>query len=158
MQVHKMTSPTHRAGRVPIHPEAFSHDLRSRSKRPRQENQAHLKFIRALPCLICGARKDVQAAHIRAGSAIYAKRATGMGEKPNDTFTLPLCRHHHAIQHQGNELLFWRLMCIDPFATALALFAASGDEEAGETIVKWAGKRPPASPDRPEQTNNEALP
>lgn len=136
-----MTHP-HRAGRIPIHPEAFSHDLRSRHRRPRQENVAHLKFIRALPCLICGTRKDVQAAHVRAPSPGYGKRATGFGERPADHWTLPICSAHHAAQHTGSEMAFWTRYGIDPFATALALFAATGNEEGGELIVKLAGKRP----------------
>jgi hypothetical protein len=135
-----MTSQSHRAGRIPIHPEAFSHDLRSRSKRPRQEMREHLNFIRGLRCLICGTRKDVEAAHIRAASPAYGKRSTGVGEKPSDTFTLPLCRAHHAEQHRCAELTFWKHHNIDPFAVALSLFAASGDEERAELIIREAGK------------------
>jgi hypothetical protein len=138
MQVHKMTSPAHRAGRVPRHPEAFSHDLNPRRKRPRQENDAHLKFIRTLPCLCCGTRKNIQAAHIRSASVVYGKRATGIGEKPDDKFSLPVCAAHHQQQHQGNELAFWTARGIDPFKIALALWAAHGDEDAAELIVKTA--------------------
>ncbi len=138
MQVHKMTSPAHRAGRIPLHPEAFSHDLRSRSKRPRQESQAQLKFIRSLPCLICGTRKNVQAAHIRAPSVAYGKRATGAGEKSSAVWTLPLCAEDHHRQHQGNEMAFWNLYGIDPLKIALALFAATGDDDRAELIVRNA--------------------
>lgn len=137
-----MTSLPHRAGRIPLHPEAFSHDLRSRSKRPRQESQAHLKFMRGLPCLVCGTRKDVLAAHIRSSSSTYGKRSTGMQEKSSDCWTLPLCSGHHEEQHRGNEMDFWRKYMIDPFAIALALFAATGDDERAELIIKQAGKRP----------------
>lgn len=136
-----MTIP-HRAARIPLHPEAFSHDLRSRSKRPRQESQAHLKFIRGLPCLVCGTRKRVEAAHIRSGSAAYGKRRTGLGEKPADHFVLPLCAADHDEQHSRNEMAFWTAKGIDPFAVALALFACSGDDERAELIIKQAGKQP----------------
>jgi hypothetical protein len=125
------------AGRVPIHPEAFSHDLGLKRKRPRVENAAHLAFIRKLPCLICASR-NVQAAHIRAGNPHYGKRATGLGEKPADHWTVPLCMAHHHEQHQGNEMEFWTRHGIDPFKLALALFVASADEEAGELVVKQA--------------------
>jgi len=130
-----MTSPL-RAGRIPIPSEAFSHDLGMRRKRPRQEARNHIKFIRTLPCLVCGSRKGVQAAHIRSRNPVYGKRGTGAGEKPDDKFTLPLCQEHHAKQHQGNEMAFWARYDIDPFAVALALFAASGDEDAGELILQ----------------------
>jgi hypothetical protein len=129
---------THRAGRIILDPLAFTNDLGIRRKRPRATNAAHLKFIRGLPCLICGSRKDIQAAHIRSRSAVYGKRGTGAGEKSSDHWTLPLCREHHASQHQGNELEFWARYGIDPFAVALALFAASGDEDAGEIILRNA--------------------
>jgi hypothetical protein len=136
-----MTLPNNKAARIPIHPEAFSHDLRSRSKRPRQEMREHLKFIRGLPCLLCGTRKDVQAAHIRAASPAYGKRSTGMAEKSNDCWTLPLCREHHSDQHWMRELEFWASYNInDPFAVALGLFAASGDDERAELIIREAGK------------------
>jgi hypothetical protein len=134
-------SDRHRAGRIPLHPEAFSHDLRSRSKRPRQEMREHLNFIRGLRCLVCPSRNwlKIQAAHIRTPSPAYGKRSTGLGEKPSDTFVLPLCVNHHAEQHQGSELAFWaRYGIADPFAVALALFAATGDDERAELIIKQA--------------------
>lgn len=130
----------YRAGRIEIPKTAFSHDLRSRHKRPRQEMRDHLKFIRSLPCLICGTRRNVQAAHIRSASPAYGKRSTGAGEKPDDKFTLPLCAHHHQSQHCLSEMYFWKSHHIDPFAVALALYGASGDDEAADLIVKQAGK------------------
>jgi hypothetical protein len=128
----------HRAGRVPIDREAFSRDLGIRRKRPRIENAAHLKFIRSLPCLICGTHRDVQAAHIRAANPHYGKRGTGLGEKSADHWTVPLCVGHHCLQHRSNEMEYWTMQAIDPFKVALALFASSGDEEAGELIIKEA--------------------
>jgi len=126
------------AGRVPLHPEAFSHDLGLRRKRPRIESGVHLKFIRGLPCLICGSRYSTQAAHIRVGNPLYGKRATGLSEKPADHWTLPLCAAHHQEQHRGAEMMFWARQGIDPFRVALALFACGGDEDAGDLIVKQA--------------------
>jgi hypothetical protein len=146
-----------RAARIPIAPTAFSRDLRSRSKRPRQTNEMHLKFIRTLPCLICGTRKTIQAAHIRSGSPGYGKRRTGIGEKSGDHWTLPICAEHHGGQHAGNEKEFWEHLGIDPFAIALALFAASGDDERAELIIREAQPFP-ARGDRSEQPNPQAKP
>jgi hypothetical protein len=101
--------PTNQPSRVPIHPESFSRDLGTRRRRPRAQSREHLAFVRSLPCLICGSRKNVQAAHIRASARQYGKRETGMGEKPADHWTIPLCTHCHADQHKGNELHFWRI-------------------------------------------------
>lgn len=129
----------YRAGRVPIHPEAFS---RLRPRRPRRQSGDHLKFIRSLPCVVCLSRKNTQAAHIRAASPAYGKRHTGTGEKPSDRFATPLCADHHDAQHKGNELAFWQSHNIDPFATAAALFSCSGDDEAAEIVIKMARQRP----------------
>lgn len=112
---------------------AFS--LSSGRKRPRQEKKDHLKFIRKLPCCICGTHKNVEAAHIRMGSQQFGKRETGMQEKPDDSWTIPLCAWHHRLQHEFGEETFWKMHKINPFILALALWRASGDEAAGELIV-----------------------
>lgn len=112
-----------------------------RQRRPRVELSAHLNAIRALPCLTCFASPS-EAAHIRSASRKYGKRETGTAEKPSDLWTLPLCARCHRIgpsaQHAGNELDFYRRHGIDPFATALALWAASGSHETMLQIVAEA--------------------
>lgn len=136
-----MSSEPHRAGRVPIDPQAFTHDGGGKRKRPRTLAQDHLKFVRGLPCLICLTRNAVQAAHLRAGNPVYAKRSVGLGEKPDDRWSLPLCAAHHAEQHRGNELAFWKSYGIDdPFAICLAIYNHSRecDEEAAELVVRLA--------------------
>jgi hypothetical protein len=133
-----MSPRPHIAGRVPIEPEAFSRDLGTRRRRPRAQSREHLAFVRTLPCLVCGSRKTVQAAHIRMASKTYGKRGTGMGEKPDDKFTVPLCPMHHTEQHAGNEMTFWAKQGIDPFKVALTLFAHSGDDEAAEAVIREA--------------------
>jgi hypothetical protein len=128
----------HRAGRVPIHPEAFS---RLSPRRPRQRSNDHLKFIRSLPCAICGSRNHVQAAHIRMPNLVYGKRQTGAGEKPSDKFATPLCADHHAEQHTGGEAEFWKRHGLDPFFIACALYANSGDEDAAADVITLARSR-----------------
>lgn len=134
-----MPAHTHRAGRVPTPDTAFSGNG-MHPKHPRRKNGGHLRFIRAQRCIGCGTRKDVQAAHIRAGSRAYAKRETGIGEKADDRWTLPLCANCHAEQHGGNEVRFWMRRGIDCYAKALALFNASCecDEEAADLIIEEA--------------------
>lgn len=129
---------TYRAGRVPIHPEAFS---RLRPRQPRRQSGDHLKFIRSLPCVVCLSRKSTQAAHLRAANLGYGKREAGIGAKPSDRFCTPLCPAHHEAQHRGNELAFWASYNIDPFQIATALFACSGDDEAAELVINLARKR-----------------
>jgi hypothetical protein len=67
--------------------------------------------------------------------ARIAKPETGIGRKPPDYFVVPLCGRHHRQQHEGSEREFW--WCEqEPILKALALYAVSGDYEAGLQIVK----------------------
>jgi hypothetical protein len=92
-----------------------------RQREPRQRDEKHLQYIRSLPCCICGGI-DTEAAHIRVGSINHGKRSTGMGEKPSDTWCVPLCNKHHREQHDaGNELVWWEGYGIDPFMLAIKL-------------------------------------
>lgn len=105
-------------------------------KRPRQRNEAHLRFIRSLPCVVCGDNTAIEAAHVRMPAPYLGKRQTGKGEKPDDIWTLPLCSKCHRDQHKHGELLFWGRSRIAALPVALALWAATGDYELGELIVQ----------------------
>lgn len=56
-----------------------------------KRNSTHLTMIRALPCLKCGRIGETEAAHVRSGTD------GGMGMKPADRWTVPLCRACHPI-------------------------------------------------------------
>lgn len=108
-----------------------------RERRPRIRNESHLAFIRQLSCVICGSR-PVDPAHLRTGNRLLGLRAVGVAEKPSDGGRVtPLCRLHHDEQHWiGDEIRFWSSHGIDnPWQLALALYAVSGNVEAGEAIV-----------------------
>ena len=115
---------------------AFSLGGGSGRKRPRIENKNHLAFIRMLPCVACGTRRNVEAAHVRMGNPLYGKPAAGMGEKSSDQFTTPLCQKHHDEQHSMNEAQFWMALNMDPLRLALALFDSTGDIERAEQIIR----------------------
>ncbi|UXN66413.1 hypothetical protein N8E89_25120 (plasmid) [Phyllobacterium sp. A18/5-2] len=117
-------------------PTAFSITKPAVVKKPRQKIAAHLDFIRSLPCLITGAR-DVEAAHIRYGNMRWGKRLTDIGEKPDDQWVVPLSTKMHREQ-VGDEELWWREKGIDPVLVAMALWRATGDEQAGESIIREA--------------------
>lgn len=106
-------------------------------RRPRQKNERHLAFIRQLPCLIRGTTVGVDAAHIRLPAIQFGKRSVGTGEKPDDRWTVPLCREEHEIQHSMSERAYWALRGKDPLQIALALYGASGDAETGELILQY---------------------
>lgn len=95
-----------------------------RQRQPRIEDAAWLAVVRKMPCLICQ-RPGSDPAHLRSAAPQYGKRQTGMAEKPDDCWVLPLCRAHHDEQHRTNELRWWISKGIpDPFAVAMALYAA----------------------------------
>jgi hypothetical protein len=104
-------------------------------KHPRQHSEKHLAFIRGLPCVICGDNTSTEAAHVRYSDWRVGKRHTGMAEKPDDAFTVPLCNRHHREQHTTSETRFWKDLGIDPILVSLALWKASGDHELGEQIA-----------------------
>jgi hypothetical protein len=59
----------------------------SQSRMPRSvRNPKYLAWIRTLPCLVCGARRGIEASHTG---------PHGLGQKSPDTSAIPLCTKHH---------------------------------------------------------------
>ncbi len=113
-----------------------------RKKNPRKMNEAHLSFVRELPCLCCGNNIETEAAHIRMTDLRAAKNNAGVGAKPDDCFVVPLCSRHHREQHDvGDEGKFWRSKGIDALFVALALWAATGDNYRGCQIIEANRRR-----------------
>jgi hypothetical protein len=82
----------------------------------RLRNRAHLKYVAAQPCLICG-RLPSDAHHLK----FAQPRALGL--KVSDEFTVPLCRgHHRELHNAGNEAQWWTAKSIDALAVARALW------------------------------------
>jgi hypothetical protein len=108
---------------------------------PRQHNDAHLRFIRGLRCIICGDNTSTEAAHVRFQCRPAGKRYAGKGEKPDDRWTLPLCGQHHRDQHSMDEEMFWEGVGCDPIFYAMALWGVTGNHALGEQIVHEAQQR-----------------
>lgn len=106
-----------------------------RQRHPRNRDNGHLDFIRSLRCAVCGDNTSVEAAHIRSANRHYGKRHTGLGEKPDDLWTLPVCSRCHRKQHSMNEVQFYQSRNIDPWKLALSLYAASGDHELAQEVI-----------------------
>ncbi len=90
-------------------------------RKSRMKNPKYLAWIRTQPCVICE-NPHTEAAHLRLGDMIVGKRHTGLGEKPDDKWAIPLCSYHHRKQHSGNEGVFWRDHGINPFEVCDSLF------------------------------------
>lgn len=103
-------------------------------RNPRQEDPKHLALIRQCPCLACG-HEPCDAAHVRMASAMFGKKLPGAGAKPDDKWTVPLCREHHELQHKVGELTFWHHLDLSPLPIAQALYAVTGDLEAMRRVV-----------------------
>lgn len=84
-----------------------------KSKREtRWRSPAHTKWVAGFACCMCGSMTNVVAAHVRLGSH------TGLGQKPDDWRTAPLCDGPcanddeelgcHNVQHLIGEATFWR--------------------------------------------------
>ncbi len=89
---------------------------------PRRRDPAYMAWISELPCFACMVQGrvtwGVHVAHVRMAVAEAGWRETGMGEKPSDRRTVPLCPNHHvhgkAAQHNMGERRFWAELCICP--------------------------------------------
>lgn len=79
--------------------------LKAKRGKPRRssrwQSSEHLDFIRSQPCCNCPAPPPSDPAHVRIGSG------AGMGQKPSDWRTVPLCRMCHREQHDIGERTFW---------------------------------------------------
>ncbi len=78
-----------------------------RIKRPRKHSKDNLVAIHDLPCILTGTW-PVEAAHLRSPCRELGKRETGMQEKPDDAYVVPLSRAKHREQHSMNEVEFWK--------------------------------------------------
>lgn len=103
-------------------------------KTPRERDDVHLMAIRQCLCVGCGSTDRVEAAHVRLASGAHNKKS-GMGEKPDDKWTVPLCQVCHRKQHNMGELTFHHDLGINPVLMAIELYAASPDIQAMRAIV-----------------------
>lgn len=102
---------------------------------PRERDEEYLASVRQLPCCVKGCRTEpCQAHHIRQPSAAHGKKATPLGQKPDDRWCLPLCRYHHDKCHQG-PLSFWYHLNISPVQLCVELYAQRGSLDAMRRVI-----------------------
>jgi hypothetical protein len=78
----------------------------------RYRDRAHLRFVSAQPCLICG-RQPSDAHHLR-----FAQ-PRALGRRVSDEYTVPLCRSHHRALHRcGDEAAWWKTSGVDSITVA----------------------------------------
>jgi hypothetical protein len=107
------------SGSSPVVPPDYDYSAMMAPKLRRVRSPAHLGFVRAQPCLICG-RTPSDAHHLR----FVQPRA--MARKVSDEFTVPLCRRHHDLLHRDpDEQGWWQAFGIDPLVAAAELWEES---------------------------------
>jgi hypothetical protein len=83
----------------------------------RIRDKAHLRFVAAQACLICG-RQPSDPHHLRDA------QPRALGRKASDEFAVPLCRTHHREVHRaGDEATWWKRFEINADGVAAALWA-----------------------------------
>lgn len=96
-------------------------------KQPRKHDKKYLGLVAQLPSVLSG-KRPVHVCHVRYGDLDKGKRHTGMGEKPDDMWTVPLTPDEHQFgsdaQHKSNEKKWWEKHGIDPIALCKRLYAA----------------------------------
>jgi hypothetical protein len=106
----------------------------------RLRDKAHLKYIAAQPCLVCG-RQPSDPHHLRIAQPL------ALGLKVSDEFTVPLCRGHHRQLHQsGNEIAWWEDLDIDALEIAKGLWEQTRPKSTA--AGKWVNE---ATVDNAEQ-------
>jgi hypothetical protein len=66
-----------------------------------RKNPDYLDYLRTLPCSVCGGLSEPH--HIRDARVVPMKFRGGIGLKPYDFVSVPLCRKHHELVHAKNE-------------------------------------------------------
>ena len=110
--------------RIAIPGTAFN---RSADAHSSDRSQAYLKWLRSLPCLVCGAQNNIVAHHVRleraAGGGL--KSDNMLGKRVPDWQCVPLRDDLHDgfpfSLHTGNEAEWWQRKNIDPLKAARAL-------------------------------------
>ena len=75
-------------------------------KHKRFESAKYKAFVRTLPCVICH-KTPSECHHVR------ISHNAGIGIKPDDTWSIPLCTNHHRGIHDSGQKTFCFIKEID---------------------------------------------
>lgn len=88
--------------------------------------QGHRQWIRGHQCVVRDCKvTPIECAHVRNSDHTPHRDKAGMGHKPMDAWTVPLCWHHHREQSDVGEAEFERRYGLDLGALAMAFAAKS---------------------------------
>ena len=103
-------------------------------RHPQERDPEHLAAIRLCMCLSCGKHPCGEAAHVRMSEP--GKPNAGIGARPDDKFTLPLCHSCHMEQHAIGEAEFYVRLGIAPVMSARLLFHYSPNVPAMNAVIR----------------------
>lgn len=110
----------------------------------RDENAKHLTAVRQCQCVSCGSERSIEAAHVR--MSVAGRPNPGIGRKPDDKYTLPLCAGCHrtspTAQHEVGEIKFWAALSIEPLVLCERLYAVSPDVSKMREVIAEARSIP----------------
>ena len=113
---------------------------RKPAKSARNTDDKHLAAVRRLPCLSCDNDPARVAAHVRMSAP--GKPNAGVGCKPGDEWSLPLCDDCHTrrpdAQHNVGEPDFWARLGLDPLKICADLAAVSPDVPKMRNVIHRA--------------------
>lgn len=93
----------------------------------------HLDAIRQCQCVVCGAERQTEAAHVQI--KVGPGSGAGVGMKADDCYVTPLCGEHHRNQHKMGEVRFWADVGLDPHDIAATLHRVSPNVEVMRAAV-----------------------
>lgn len=103
-----------------------------KAKSGRWKSQAHCNWLRGFACCACDSDVCIEVSHIRIGTD------GGMGRKPSDYYSLPLCKICHQSLHQKGERTFYDVNNIS--ALELAVEFAKASPKAAEIRAHRDGR------------------
>lgn len=100
-------------------------------KTERLRSPRHLAWVRTLPCSVPGCRGDMVQTHMV--QAHHVRKGAGVGLKPSDRYSAPICIDHHAEGHTSGWRTFEVRHGLDLSAIAARLWVESNRERKAAT-------------------------
>lgn len=115
---------------------------RTEQRAPRERDPGYLAFVRRTGCVVGAITGEpcqgpIDAMHQRFTDPKAGRVNPGMGRKPDDRWALGGCRHHHSMQHAGNERRFWsEYVGADPTDLAVEMHIAYSTGGDGLAVLR----------------------
>lgn len=104
---------------------------------PRREWPKHRQWLRGFQCVVPGCdNRQIECCHVRITDG--PDTGAGIGQKPHDAFTVPMCSQHHDQSHNVGTATFERMYRVNLLALARE-FASRSPDIAMKEAMKEGG-------------------